>query len=90
MESTGAWGRGMQQHWKQKIIPLHAERVDDNVNKSRSLLGLPSTWSANNFNSYWAQRISITYQRHLAESIEGTVSAARYTSAGLRARRSQG
>ena len=89
MESTGAWGKGMQRWWKNQVL-TRLEQLEEDPDKPRRAQGLPHTWSANTFGTYWLQRFSVTFQRHLAESITGTASSARYTSAGLRARRSSG
>ena len=87
MESTGAWGKGMQKWWKTMVLQ-RLEQLEEDPDKTRRLNGLPYTWSANKFGTYWLQRTSVTFQRHLAESIQGTAAAARYSKSGLLARRS--
>ena len=88
IESTGAWGKGMQRWWNDQVL-TRMEQLEEDKDKTRRLNGLPWTWSANKFTTYWLQRISVTFQRHLAESIQGTASAARYKSIGHRTRRSR-
>ena len=78
MESTGAWGNGMQRWWKQVLV-LHNRVAAEQAPYSRRHRGLDHTWSANSFSSYWAQRISCAYMRNLAESIELTTTRGRYS-----------
>ena len=66
-ETTGAMGRETQKWWK-SVIALEAER---RVGAATSRLdqGLDSTWTANDFSSYWLQALSMAHARTQAESI---------------------
>ena len=77
MESTGAWGPRMQSWWKD-VIKLYNDVEADSGN-SRRQKGLAHTWSANSFTSWWAQRISCTYVRHLIENIERVAKSGAYS-----------
>ena len=65
-EITGAYGEGAKKHWE-KMIALHTKSVTAEGRSgrppTRAQLGLPNTWAANTFTSYWSQRVamSITY-----------------------------
>ena len=66
-EATGAWGPETQKWWK-KVLKLYDDVEADPV-WTRFRQGRDFTWSANRFSTWWTQRISCAYMRHLGESM---------------------
>ena len=78
MESTGAWGPSMQQWWT-RMLKAHNAAAQEEAGLSRRARGLDHTWSANSFTTWWAQRISVAYMRHLGEEILKTAATGPYS-----------
>ena len=82
-ETTGAMGAETQKWW-QELVAMAYKRDDDMGGiRSRRQRGLDHTWSANDWSSYWLQRISVAHARHQAESITQLIGASLPTRYGL-------
>ena len=78
-ETTGAMGKETQKWWKDLVE--WSQKRDDELEgtRSRRQMGLEHTWSANDWSSFWLQRISVTHARHQAESIIELIGASQPT-----------
>ena len=82
-ETTGAMGAETQKWWKD-LVQMAQKRDDDmEGTQSRRQMGLEHTWSANDWSSYWLQRISIAHARHQAESITQLIGASQPVQYGV-------
>ena len=81
-EATGAMGVETQKWWND-LVKMATEQESGNPTRSRRQLGLDHTWSANDWPTYWLQRISIAHSRHQAESITQLIGASLPTRFGL-------
>ena len=61
------------------MIKAHNDEARDQAGMSRRSRGLTHTWSANSFTTWWAQRISVAYMRHLGEEILKTATVGPYS-----------
>ena len=68
-ETTGAMGKETQKWWD-SVVKLERKNRAQGEPTSRMLLGLEHTWSANNFQTYWLQRISMAHAMEQAEAID--------------------
>ena len=82
-EATGAMGAETQKWWNDLVKMATEQDGDGNPTRSRRQLGLDHTWSANDWPTYWLQRISIAHSRHQAESITQLIGASLPTRFGL-------
>jgi len=60
----------------QQLVDTYTKAIND---PDRREMGLEHTWSANDWSSYWLQRISLTHARHQAESIIQLIGASQPT-----------
>ena len=75
-ETTGAMGTETQKWWKEMVALAHKHDKDRQGGvRSRRQMGLEHTWSANDWSSFWLQRLSIAHARHQAESITQLIGA---------------
>jgi len=78
-ETTGAMSKETRKWWKE-LVEWSQKRDDEREGtRSRREMGLEHTWSANDWSSYWLQRISLTHARHQAESIIQLIGASQPT-----------
>ena len=68
-ETTGAMGK-MTQKWWNSVLKLEKEGREQGEPTSRRMKGLEQSWSADNFQKYWLQRISMAHVMEQAESID--------------------
>jgi hypothetical protein len=74
-ETTGAMGAETQKWWKAMVKMAEKRDADMEDTRSRRQKGLEHTWAANDWSSFWLQRISIAHARHQAESISTLIGA---------------
>ena len=67
-ETTGAMGKETQ-NWWEGIRQLRREAHEGSGPTSRRETGMDWTWSANHFNTFWLQSISVAHARTQAESV---------------------
>ena len=67
-ETTGAMGKETQIWWE-GIRQLHREAREGLGPTSRRETGMDWTWTANHFNTFWLQSISVAHARTQAESV---------------------
>ena len=71
-EATGAMSTSTQKWFKQmvkenkELLKAKAAATKDPATTSRMQLGLPHTWTANKFSTYWKQRLSFFIARDRA------------------------
>ena len=68
-ETTGAMGVDTQKWWASIVSEDTEIRKDRGEPGSRLLCGLPATWAANSFKTFWLQSFAMVQARTQANSI---------------------
>ena len=68
-ETTGAMGVETQKWWARIVNEVTERRKDRGESGSRQLCGLPATWAANSFKTFWLQSFAMVQARTQANSI---------------------
>ena len=68
-ETTGAMGVETQKWWARMVSEDTQRRKDCGEPSSRQLCGLPATWAANSFKTFWLQSFAMVQARTQANSI---------------------
>ena len=69
-ETTGAMGVETQKWWARIVNEDTERRKDRGESGSRQLCGLPATWAANSFKTFWLQSFAMVQARTQANSID--------------------
>ena len=69
-EITGAMGEETQKWWAGIVNEDAKRRKERGETCSRLLSGLPATWAANSFKTFWLQSFSMVHARTQANSID--------------------
>ena len=69
-ETTGAMGEDAQKWWVGIVKEDTKLRKERGETSSRQINGLPCTWAANSFKSFWLQSFSMAQARTQARSVE--------------------
>ena len=69
-ETTGAIGVETQKWWARIVNEDTERRKDRGEPGSRQLCGLPATWAANSFKTFWLQSFAMVQARTQANSID--------------------
>ena len=68
-QTTGTLGVETQKWWASMVSEDTERRKDRGEPGSRQLCGLPATWAANSFKTFWLQSFAMVQARTQANSI---------------------